>query len=1086
MAMAQVAEIIGAKYPAQTVGYPTARDDGAPANYNWSIGYVGRSQGVKYFYSPTLPASFLGSKGDALPSGVSLVICYKTLGTNVASFVNSINRPVTMVYYQEPEGNFTLGSDFVGNLKGQSDIIRGVNNSHVTIAMDSGGFNYRNGGPSDVTSGNYLRGLRAVSPTSGQRYVDYYFLDCYYTGLGNNTLYLDTCSIFTNWFALIDDTSVIGGTRCPVGFPEYGLGQQFGDTWRHDRISHDHDFIGGIGAFAGAGLPSMTAFPIKCWMYWWSDNAMTGAGDLTHQFQFEDAATKTLWTGFTTESGSSTNATATPELINCNAIIPGTHPGSDFVSAPVGPAGSIGISGYWNNLNYAVGDTIGDYATGTVGASSPGTGIGSWYPLTQPCGGGTANTVAVSPSGNILMGSDMQGVYYSTDGGVHWTPKNCGLGTDSWNDIADVAYSLTEPGIWYAAVGDAGAGGGLIAATDPPVLWTLRSSKPACAGNHATGSSDAWPRSAGRRIIQEGTWLYVASYSAGVMRTDCSGTKKAGEDNFPVVFTMAGAAPSGYFFGIDYDAPSTSMYVCHYNDGIWKSTNPHSGTPNFTKLTNSPAGAIAVKCLDGVIYAACNTGTAQSAGLWHSLDAGATWTQMTDASINTTQVWNSVDGVLDGTTHRIIVATGKTSDAGVSLVFVTIPSHGAGTASYRALVPANCNNKVAPAGTDVWQPAMQLGVASGFKFNPIYDPNDPTFQRVFCPGSQGFFISTDGGVNWQHSSMGADMFRVQAGYPACDLSDKNHLIFGSGDYGSFVIEDGTGEHTAAGSMTCTGDPANVGLEGFAGDIDAIDGESFMSFGDKFSPSSTPGGTGGIVGRRTKGTYTYTQMASPATSAIALGLCTFRNATNGKVLITAHYTYGIARWTYATGWVKVSSVAFQQDQSINAGITYAGQGVVFAFDKKTGIYRSTDYGVTWTLIMSTVTGNREHVCVADPTRFGELWVSAKEGLYRLTNAQTGTVSGGEITVLKMASAAVSNNNAISAGPDGTIYVITYSDAAGTGAQASQDRGATWINIDNFGTLAQLDSNPCHLDVAADSRLYIGGSNVVNWTYSGVGG
>jgi hypothetical protein len=282
----QIAVNIGARITNQTLGYPSTEGDGAysAASWTWAQGYLGNINATKAFYTTTLPTTFTGSKCAGLPAGVVPVICYKTQTTNVASFVTSVNRPIVLVYHQEPEGDYTLGSTFVAEFKGQSNLIRAQGNSNVQVACNSAGYPYRAKGTADVLAGNYLRGLGP--------YVDLFLKDIYQdqsfdwsaTGLAGYDQ-------FQNWLTLVTNTSIVG-TEQPLGIAEYGIGQTGGNAVRAARIATDAAYL------SGAFLNS-TSFPLQFWMYWWDDNAMTSASDQVHQYQFTDTATCNQWASYT-------------------------------------------------------------------------------------------------------------------------------------------------------------------------------------------------------------------------------------------------------------------------------------------------------------------------------------------------------------------------------------------------------------------------------------------------------------------------------------------------------------------------------------------------------------------------------------------------------------------------------------------------------------------------------------------------------------------------------------------------------------------------------------------------------------------
>src|SRR6266568_693984 len=212
------------------------------ADFQWASGIIGGTAGLgcdKYFYG-TLPSSFVNEKGYSLPAGVLPIICYKTQNTNVVSYCNSVNRDIWLIYYQEPEGNFTNGSTFVSQFKAQSDLIHGVGNSHIKVVMCAGGYNYRdyagNAINLDALKGNYLRGLGNISPVSGKPYAEIMAHDCY-QGSGDwdwPTNGLANFPIWLNWLALVTGANVatdstaraagmVVGTERPLAVTEYGI-----------------------------------------------------------------------------------------------------------------------------------------------------------------------------------------------------------------------------------------------------------------------------------------------------------------------------------------------------------------------------------------------------------------------------------------------------------------------------------------------------------------------------------------------------------------------------------------------------------------------------------------------------------------------------------------------------------------------------------------------------------------------------------------------------------------------------------------------------------------------------------------------
>lgn len=228
---------------------------------------IGPLNCTKLFYSDVLPSTFVGETESDLPAGVVPVVCYKTETTNVASYVNSVTCPLWLVYHQEPEGDYTLGSTFVSEFENQSALIRAQGNPNVKVVMVAAGYPYRNAGTSDVLDGNYIPPLSAT---------DYYCKDVYQDQ--SSGLYpsngLANYPEWTNWLDLVQD---IGGIP---GITEYGIGMTNGAPARNTRLQLDC-------AYLRANLTNLAM-----WQYWWV--TLAGAPPAT-QWQFTDAPTIATW-----------------------------------------------------------------------------------------------------------------------------------------------------------------------------------------------------------------------------------------------------------------------------------------------------------------------------------------------------------------------------------------------------------------------------------------------------------------------------------------------------------------------------------------------------------------------------------------------------------------------------------------------------------------------------------------------------------------------------------------------------------------------------------------------------------------------
>lgn len=723
-----------------------------------------------------------------------------------------------------------------------------------------------------------------------------------------------------------------------------------------------------------------------------------------------------------------------------------------------------------------------------------------WTSVVQPCGGGTMNVHDIAPDGRIVGGSDMQGIYLTSNNGDSWQIRNRGLGAGgAYDNVAAIIWSKTESNTIYAGCGDAGSGGGLLVSTNGAGSWAPRTTAVQFAGNHTAAplTSGGWPRSTGRLLVHDtsGTgFLYAATYKTGVKRSAAGPGVQAGADDFPVTYTFGGSAPGTnvYFCRcLWYDAPNDDLYTGQFSSGssggLWVCTSPHAASPNFVKMTAAPATVEDVAVLEDIIYVA-----AGDQGIYRSTNGGTTFTAINGTSIDTTgSHWNSLDVTMhpNGTSHLVAcVCEGGLNVTGgdVSFGLLTVASHGTGAVTYQMLDPRNTNTaQLPPDMQPYWGGASGtcLGDNGGCNFHVRFDPNDDTKNTIFVSGSFGFYRSYDRGVHWQVAERGANQFPVR-GPLACDPAHPNHVVMGDTDWGGFDIADGIGYANQAGSML----RSTVGNEGRAVACDPVDGTTYMAGGTKYS--FTAGGC--CKSHVWNAPTTWTDMNPPWAPKVATGLCAFRNASNTKILLAAVQISGV--WWWDGSWhqsTPTSGGPFTGGQQpANTTFAYAGGGVVYIYDKNGGVFRSVNYGQSWTLIMTAADGaaaaGKLAQCqiAANPAVPGELWVSATSNLYKLSGANSGTVGSG-ITKTTISASAVSGGKAgaIACDADGVVYAATFDSGDGCDCLASSNGGTTWTTTQPDYSFAGNCDQPFRLAVAADGRLYALGSNNLQWTYPG---
>ena len=136
----------------------------------------------------------------------------------------------------------------------------------------------------------------------------------------------------------------------------------------------------------------------------------------------------------------------------------------------------------------------------------------------------------------------------------------------------------------------------------------------------------------------------------------------------------------------------------------------------------------------------------------------------------------------------------------------------------------------------------------------------------------------------------------------------------------------------------------------------------------------------------------------------IGLLAGRNASGNRFVVAVAQGAGMYRWD-GTNWTLCtendaaplpgSGGAVGQHVSIVNGNSAA---YLYCFDRKQGLYRSADYGQSWTQIWTVTTGDtRTGWLAVNPAVNGELWVSTDTNLFKLSGVGSGTVAGGQITV-----------------------------------------------------------------------------------------
>ncbi|KAK3995910.1 Xyloglucanase [Cladorrhinum sp. PSN332] len=166
----------------------------------------------------------------------------------------------------------------------------------------------------------------------------------------------------------------------------------------------------------------------------------------------------------------------------------------------------------------------------------------------------------------------------------------------------------------------------------------------------------------------------------------------------------------------------------------------------------------------------------------------------------------------------------------------------------------------------------------------------------------------------------------------------------------------------------------------------------------------------------------------------------------------------------TAVASLPSEAVIASDKRNNSVFYAGSGSTF--------YRSTDIGATFTAVSSAlgsaVTAVKD--IVAHPIVAGELLVSTNAGLFRSTNFG--------VSFTQIGASKISNTEhvAFGKGEGSTWNIYAFgSGASGNKLYASADTGATWVDIQGSQGLGAISAN-----------RVVGSSNVAGQVYIGTNG
>ncbi len=412
---------------------------------------------------------------------------------------------------------------------------------------------------------------------------------------------------------------------------------------------------------------------------------------------------------------------------------------------------------------------------------------------------GRVNCVYFDPtnSNTVWIGSASGGLWKSVNQGIGWTNMSNGMPNLG---ISDVVIDASNPNTMYVSTGDkyawATSSIGVMKSTNGGVTWATTGL------NYTTNQF----RLVYHLILdQTNPNVLVAAASDGIWRTQNGGT------NWSLV-------KSGLFYDVEFNTTSTntlyassdSIYTSVDNGLTWKS---FAASPTFVVNAGRHVSLAVTADNSNYIYV-----FDESARLFRSTNAGATWTQMTTPTLYT--YWNYGTVLTVSPLNRDEVIVGG----------LTISKSTDGGATW----PFNVNSGIHPDHKDF-----------------VYFPGSAT--TLFAANDGGIYKSTNGGLTYSDYSSGLEV--TQYYRMGCAANSKTELFGGTQDNGTHKY------HVGNWSRVYYGD----GTETF---VDPLDSNImyFSTQGIEISKSFNGGATFTYLGKDT-GSFYYPYNMHPSNNQI---------------------------------------------------------------------------------------------------------------------------------------------------------------------------------------------------------------------------
>jgi len=567
---------------------------------------------------------------------------------------------------------------------------------------------------------------------------------------------------------------------------------------------------------------------------------------------------------------------------------------------------------------------------------------------TGPTGGGFPNVATWDPNvpGRVYVGADIGGISRSDDWGKTFTPDRYGVGWGpSQHKIACLnAVNLAGNTLVVAGTGFKGTGGEVYSRVDGwDNQWAVDSTALAFSAQNSNAPLPTKrPRSTDPGLIlrlPDGRWV-AGTYKDGVyISGDRRKTWKrldvfTGQQIYVRTMCLDPYDPNAILVGLWGDDPSIP------NKGLWRISRLN-GSPVAARLAGVPDVVESLAVSGQTMYAACGR-----FGVRRIVD-----NTVTDIA---GPIYETCSAAIDA--HGDLVVVGTAGSAGK-----LYRSYNRGDSWKHITMPSDVDprvwgsNEIPLALED--HPSWRLG-GTGCDISCVaISPHDP--NRWVITATSAVWATDDAGATFRPSAgYQISSYRVSA------INDKGHIATGSTDHDVICSTDRGATWRSIGVSGATVTHAIAfSPDGTELAYSISERDDNQSTAKLWVTDDLEGGSPGVDTG-----WSATVPGKAGKRVIGLTWITMEGLSDR--LVCAVDGGGI--WTYSPNgdWTQRSAefMGPQQNRNLHCDVVSNGMNLIYVADRETGVWRSDDYGVTWTKYSTT-----KNARLAMNRQKFELWV-----------------------------------------------------------------------------------------------------------------